>query len=120
MTQLAFSTLRHANLARLPEFKNAQGQPAHEQPDGSDWTLLEWAGAAAGEVGEAANVAKKIRRGDYADEREGVRAMGDEIADAVIYLDILAARAGLDLGTIVVEKWNRTSEKIGYSGRLFG
>jgi hypothetical protein len=28
----------------------------------TEWTLLEWAGAMCGESGEAANVAKKLRR----------------------------------------------------------
>lgn len=50
---LSFNTLRGANKARLPQFKNAKGELAHSEPDGSDWTLGEWCTAVAGELGEA-------------------------------------------------------------------
>lgn len=59
---LTFNTLRGANLARLPQFKNAKGEPAHSQPDGSDWVLAQWCNAVTGELGEAANIIKKVDR----------------------------------------------------------
>lgn len=61
---LSFATLRAANLQRLPQFKNAKGERSHPTDDGSDWTPAEWLQAVVGELGEAANVMKKIRRGD--------------------------------------------------------
>lgn len=116
---LTFADLRDADLARLPQFRNNLGETAHAQPDGSDWTLLEWAGAAAGEMGEAANIAKKFRRGDYSIENPAhVEALADEIADVVIYSDLLAARAGIDLGEAVRRKFNKTSAKVGSDVRL--
>lgn len=36
---LTFAELREANIARLPQFKNKHGEPAHSQPDGSDWSI---------------------------------------------------------------------------------
>lgn len=39
--------------------------------------------------------------------------LADELADVVIYLDILAAQLGIDLGEAVMKKWNKTSEKVG-------
>lgn len=114
---LDFDSLRYANLLRLPEFKNARGEPAHASPDGSDWSLGEWCNATLGELGEAANIIKKVRRGDMTlDEARPLLAR--EFADVVIYLDLLAYRAGVDLGNAVVEKWNETSVKIGTSVRL--
>ncbi len=38
----------------------------------------------------------------------------DEIADAFIYLDLLAQAAGFDLRDAVLDKYERTSKKIGY------
>lgn len=112
---LSFAELTAANKLRLPHFKNNLGEPAHTMPDGSDWTLLEWAGAACGEAGEAANIAKKFRRGDYKPENKGqVKELAEEIADNVIYSDILAWRAGINLGEAIRSKWNETSRKIGY------
>ena len=36
--EIGFSQLRRASLARLPKFKNLKGDPAHLEPDGSDWS----------------------------------------------------------------------------------
>src|SRR5687768_11283498 len=94
---LTFNTLRSANMARLPEFKNANGEFAHTKPDGSDWSLSDWMTAVTGEVGEAANLIKKIRREDY--KLEELRPeLARELADIVTYLDILAYQCGIDPG----------------------
>lgn len=61
---LAFAVLRGANLARLPQFKNRHGEPAHSRPDGSDWTPAQWLQAVTGELGAYANLRKKFERGD--------------------------------------------------------
>lgn len=86
----------------------------------SDWTLSEWMVALTGEVGEAANVIKKLNRirdsipGNRESEAELRQALQDEIADAAIYLDLLAQAAGFDLETAVERKFEMTSKKIGY------
>lgn len=122
---LTFSTLRQANLQRLPQFKNKKSQPAHSKKDGSDWKLTTWIAAAAGEGGEmveallifkalghAANTAKKIERGDIS--LEDARAdLAKELADVAIYLDIVAYRAGVDLGQAVISKFNEVSRRVG-------
>ena len=61
---MTFAALRAANVARLPRFKNRKGEPAHSQPDGSDWALSTWSNAVLGELGELANLIKKVERGD--------------------------------------------------------
>lgn len=117
MTELLFSALRRANLERLPLFKNAQGGPAHSQPDGSDWALSAWCNATLGELGELANLIKKIERGDVTLEAARSK-VADELADVVTYLDLLAFRCGVDLGAATIEKWNRVSERVGVAARL--
>ena len=107
-----FQTLRAANIRRLPQFKNAKGEPAHSQPDGSDWSLAEWCNAVTGELGEAANLIKKIQRGDYTLD-EARQDLADEFADIVTYLDILAMRAGVDLGEATRSKFNMVSSRVG-------
>lgn len=110
--KLTFDTLRHANTVRLPLFKNGRGEPAHSEPDGSDWTLGEWMTAVTGEVGEAANLIKKIKRGDLTIE-EARPLVDKELADIVCYIDILAKQLGLDLGDEVVQKLNEISARVG-------
>lgn len=116
---LTFAAFREANRKRLAVFKNNLGKRAHTKRDGSDWSPLEWAGAMCGEAGEAANVAKKFRRGDYSKKNpRHVQKLADELADNVAYADLLAMQFNIDLGEALRRKWNKTSKKIGYKGRL--
>lgn len=109
---LTFNTLRNANLKRLPLFKDAQGRTCHSEKDGSDWPPASWLQAVVGELGEYANLRKKVERGDLT-MAEARPLLADELADVVIYLDILAAQLEVNLGEAIMKKWNRTSEKVG-------
>jgi NTP pyrophosphatase (non-canonical NTP hydrolase) len=98
-----------------------------ENPNGfnhklDSWSLSDWMTALTGEVGEAANIIKKLNR-----IRDGVRGnnnnltetqlredLAEELADVAIYLDLLAQAAGFDLDRIREDKFKKTSEKIGY------
>lgn len=86
----------------------------------SSWSLSDWMTATMGELGEAANVAKKLNRA-----RDGIpgnaespsvlqEMLADEIADAFIYLDLMAQSQGLKIEDIVLRKFLKTSLKIGY------
>lgn len=108
---LQFSTLREANIKRIPTFRNKHGVVCHNE-DGSDWTPAQWLQAVVGELGEYANLRKKFERGDITEE-EFKPAARKELADIQIYLDILAFRLGVDLGEAVVEKFNEVSERVG-------
>lgn len=114
---LSFYTLRVANKARLPQFKNAKGEPAHTEPDGSDWGLGDWVTAVTGELGEAANIIKKVKRGDLSLE-EARQSLADEFADIVTYLDILAMQLDIDLGEATMEKFNKVSKRVGSSIKI--
>lgn len=116
-TSLTFQALREANLKRLPLFKNAKGGPAHSEPDGSDWCLAQWSNATLGELGEAANIIKKVDRGDMTLD-EARPLLAKELADTQTYLDLLAYRAGIDLSDATIAKWNEVSERIGVPLRL--
>jgi NTP pyrophosphatase (non-canonical NTP hydrolase) len=91
-----------------------------------DWTILEWAGAMAGEAGEAANAAKKVRRLEQrlrqrkgpVDMASAIAKLAGEIADTYLYLDLMAARANIDLRAAIVAKFNEVSEREGFPERL--
>ena len=90
-----------------------------------DWSLGDWMTALTGEVGEAANIIKKMNR-----YRDGVTNVGDpsmpelramleeELADIDLYLDLMYQRADIDRASAVRAKFNRTSAKIGSPARL--
>lgn len=83
------------------------------------WSLSDWMTATMGELGEAANIAKKLNRvrdgipGNNVTEDELRAALRDEIADTFIYLDLLAQSQGISLEAAVRDKFNRTSRKLG-------
>lgn len=85
------------------------------------WSLSDWMTAAMGELGEAANIAKKLNRirdgipGNDMSELELRQALAYEIADTFIYLDLMAQSQGIVLIDAVIAKFNRTSDKIGSS-----
>lgn len=87
----------------------------------NDWTLSDWMTATVGELGEAANIAKKLNRvrdgipgnGDLS-EIDLRQMLADEIADTFIYLDLMAQSQDIDLADAVRDKFDRTSKKIGY------
>jgi len=96
---LTFNELRRANIERC----EGSWHPIAE------WTPTDWACAAAGEMGEACNFIKKLRRG----EDISMETIGKELADTVTYLDLLAERLGINLGDAVRSKFNEVSLRIG-------
>jgi len=96
---LGFGELRVANVRRCREFGHGI----------QDWSECDWMTAVAGEVGEAANLIKKRRRGEVV----LVEDVAKELADAAIYLDLLAERMGIDLGAAVRSKFNEVTRRRG-------
>jgi NTP pyrophosphatase (non-canonical NTP hydrolase) len=112
---LTFAQFREANVTRCEASFHAV----------NEWTPTDWATALAGEVGEVCHVTKKLRRLQMAPHwasRDGDAALeaqlADELADTVIYADLLAARMGIDLGAAIVKKFNQVSERVGSTVRL--
>jgi NTP pyrophosphatase (non-canonical NTP hydrolase) len=104
-----FAELRSANERRHAEW----------DPD-SFITLAFRGNELAGEVGEACNEIKKLER-----ERLGIRGsrsnrlfLASELADVVICCDLIAMDAGIDLESIIRDKFNATSEKYGLETKL--
>lgn len=103
---LTFEMLREENIARCEEVFHSL----------SSWSPTDWGCALAGEVGEACNILKKHLRGDAG---PNFRVdLGKEIADVVIYADLLAARCGIVLEEAVRQKFNEISRKKEASQRL--
>jgi NTP pyrophosphatase (non-canonical NTP hydrolase) len=86
----------------------------------NSWSLSDWMTATLGELGEAANIIKKLNRvrdgipGNKESADQLNEELADEIADAAIYLDLLAQAAGFDLEKIRDAKFAKKSKEIGY------
>jgi NTP pyrophosphatase (non-canonical NTP hydrolase) len=88
------------------------------------WTTLEIAGELAGEVGELANVCKKLRRsemgvpGNKVSDDVLLQQARGEIGDVLVVLMLTASKLGIDLQDAVCEVFNAKSEQMGFPERL--
>ena len=84
------------------------------------WSASDWMVATMGELGEAANVLKKLKRA-----RDGIKGntatadalrqqLANELADTFIYLDLMTQALGIDLESAVVRTFDAKSKQIGY------
>ena len=85
-----------------------------QQCEASGEFSLEYLGCAlAGEVGEACNVIKKLARtkitniGSKATDEQ----LAEELADCIIYIDLIARKKGINLSDAIIRKFNLVSEK---------
>lgn len=92
--------------------------------DLKSWSVSDWFTATIGELGEAANVAKKLNRvrdgvpGNKETPEELRDMLARELADTFIYLDLLAQSQGIDLSYEVPRVFNNKSRQIGYEEML--
>jgi NTP pyrophosphatase (non-canonical NTP hydrolase) len=84
------------------------------------WSSSDWMTAVVGELGEAANLVKKLNRvrdgipGNTEDAVALRAKLAHELADTYIYLDLLCQSLGVSLADSVLEKFEISSKKIGY------
>ncbi len=87
-----------------------------------NWTPADWMTALTGEVGELANVLKKLKRGydltKGMDEAALQKEVAKELGDIQCYLDLLAAKLGINLATATKDKFNEVSRRVGYPFEL--
>ncbi len=114
---LTFSDMRRVGLSRSERW----------HPGGlKSWSLSDWGLAMCGEAGEAANAIKKLNRvrdglrgnrpgEDYA---QLIEKVGDELADTVLYADLTAAAADIDLAAAIIRVFDRKSIEQGFPERL--
>lgn len=115
------NTLTEINVSRCYHWHGTDGL--------KDWSVLEWAGAMCGEAGEAANVAKKIKRiqsgmnnlaeGVADTDLEAARSkLAKEAADTFLYLNLMCAREGVSLAAAIIEVFNAKSDEYGFPEHL--
>lgn len=104
---LTFDAMREANVKRCRE----------AFPTCANWSEADWLMALTGEVGELANLLKKIKRGHpsdgYANPEVAREECAKELADIQTYLDLLAAHLQVDLGQATISKFNEVSIRVG-------
>lgn len=96
--RLTFTDLRMANLDRCLTALHPLMK----------WTALEYATIAAASMNRAAMLLVK----NYEDGSDTQKALRDAIADALLDLDLLAARCAVSLTDVVIERFNDVSDKL--------
>lgn len=100
-----------------------------ESPQGfkhplNGWSTSDWITATMGELGEAANVVKKLNRyrdgvpGNKVSEAELRDQLRKEIGDVFVYLDLMAQSLGFSIADAAAEVFNAKSAEIGYPVKL--
>ena len=97
----------------------------------TNWSISDWLMAMAGEAGEACNAGKKLRRIEeqianisieperqLSNVEDAYDKIAEELADTVIYCDLVAARIGRSLEDAIKAKFNKVSEQYGFPERL--
>lgn len=109
----------------LADLRTASVARATRWHDGAEpWSGADWSNAMCGEAGEAANVVKKLRRQETGIQQPGpppaelLAALAKELADVVIYADLVAEHYGLDLAAAVTQKFNEVSARYGFPEHL--
>ena len=127
--------LREVNGQRVLRWHEGRFSNSDFVGDGKDWNAADWSNATMGELGEMiealgrviqmANTVKKIRRqqtvgaGMLDPGLEDLREqLGNELADMIIYADLLAAFCEIDLAAAIVRKFNAVSDREGYPEKL--
>lgn len=122
MPELTFETFSEINLSRAKRW---------HQGDIANWSLSDWLMAMAGEAGEACNAGKKFRRIEEQISNmstdpdrqinttdEALDKIAEELADTVIYCDLVAHRIGRSLVGAIIAKFNLVSERYQFPERL--
>lgn len=115
------------DIDRFQQTNAIRGSRWH-QGDLTQWSELEWAGAMCGEAGEAANVAKKIRRLSLSlpnreadltqDDSSALREkFGDEVGDTIIYGLLLLSVLGFNASEVIGRVFDRKSVEYGFPER---
>jgi NTP pyrophosphatase (non-canonical NTP hydrolase) len=90
----------------------------------TSWDTSDWFLAILGELGEAANVGKKLNRvrdgitGNKQTPDELRAKLKRELGDVFVYLDLTAQAHGFHLIDAVIDVFDSKSEEIGYPVRL--
>jgi NTP pyrophosphatase (non-canonical NTP hydrolase) len=84
------------------------------------WSTSDWFTAIMGELGEAANVAKKLNRirdgipGNKEAKEQLELKLRRELGDTFVYLDLLCQSRGFFIGDAALEVFRLKSKEIGY------
>lgn len=86
----------------------------------TDWSTSDWFVAVLGELGEAANVAKKLNRirdgipGNKVTEKQLHGKLYRELGDVFVYLDLLCQSLGFSVAEVACTAFEEKSLEIGY------
>lgn len=117
---LSFAYLAIVNAARSNRWHNGK----------NPWSISDWGVALAGEAGEVCNAIKKMRRIEddiqnlnAADRQlntveEAKKKIAEELADVVMYCDLLAHQLGASLEDEIIRKFNEVSQRYDFPERL--
>ncbi len=108
--------IKHLTFKDFQELNAKRCSEAYHKVDENAWPIQNWCLAIAGESGELCNLVKKVIRGDFPLEQVKKEIL-DELADVIIYCDLAITHLREDTAEVIMDKFDKTSEKIGWSNK---
>ena len=112
------------NMLTFQHFNEINNQRALSWHEADHWSKNDWMIALVGEIGEAANILKKLKRsedglkGNKETDETLQAGLAEELADSLTYLFLVAERCGVDLETATINKFNKVSKRLGFVEKL--
>lgn len=115
---LTIHEFHETNRRRRNSWRNASSEQAASKLGDTLFAIAFASNELGGEVGELQNHVKKYLRGQMglrgwheSTNKEQRKAIADEIADVIICVSLLAMEFNFNLESLLIEKFNETSEK---------
>ena len=102
------------------EFDRINWNRAQKWHETKSWDAADWMVATVGELGEAANILKKLKQsedgilGNSETDIDLEEKLAEELADTLTYLFLLADKCGVNLEVQTIAKFNKVSRKHGF------
>ena len=106
-------------------FANINVKRSNDWHSGKRWTPADWMTAAGGEFGEAGNILKKLKRtedgfvGNNMTDPELRAMLGEELADTIGYLFLLADELDINLPLAAAVRFNQVSANVGFNQIMY-
>jgi NTP pyrophosphatase (non-canonical NTP hydrolase) len=115
LNELKTLLVRHMTFAEFQALNARRCEQAFKHYKGAtEWPIQNWVLAVCGEAGEAANLVKKVLRGDLSLDAAR-ESLLKELADIMTYCDAAITNLGGDTGQVVMDKFEEVNKRVGWT-----
>jgi NTP pyrophosphatase (non-canonical NTP hydrolase) len=114
LNELKTLLVRHMTFAQFQAMNARRCEQAFKHYKGAtEWPIQNWVLAICGEAGEAANLVKKVLRGDLSLDHAR-ESLLKELADIMTYCDVAITILGGETGQVINDKFEEVNKRVGW------